>query len=66
MKKTNKPLTLSRETVRTLRAELLPHAHGAMQDQSTACLTTTCPTTACSGSGCTYCRSCGDCGLMKP
>ena len=71
MKRTKKPLALSRETVRTLASDALASVHGAMMNITYGCPTHGCQTTLCvsaanPNSGCTSCPSCGDCGLIKP
>lgn len=61
MKKTRKPLSLNRETLRTLAGTELTGAAGGMSDRSY-----TCPSRACgsvTATRCTSCPSCGDCGL---
>ena len=57
MKKNHKPLSLTREPLRTLASVELTGAGGGMYNNTRVSALYT---------GCTSCPSCGDCGLERP
>ncbi len=64
MKKTTKPLSLNRETLRTLAGVDLERAVGGMTNISYTCASRRCNSV--NNTACTSCPSQGDCGLEKP